>query len=90
MADRLDVDLAVLDVIADRLGRSGDALGAVAPPAAPPAGAATPLLGEILRAHAASAAGLTDGLRQASLQVATAGRTYAATDTDSGRSIGVF
>lgn len=88
MADRLNVDLAVLDAIADRLRRSGDALGATGQPATPSAGAATPLLDEILRAHSASAAGLGDGLRQASRQVSAAGRTYAETDTDSGRSLG--
>ncbi|BCY11194.1 hypothetical protein [Actinoplanes sp. L3-i22] len=80
MTDQLDVDLALLDSIADRLSRAGDALTSTGTPATPDAGEATAMIAELLATVSANVTNLAGGLRAASGRVAEAGRTYDAED----------
>ncbi|WP_229070318.1 hypothetical protein [Actinoplanes sp. DH11] len=89
MADRLTVDLVLLESISDRLRRSGEALRATGTrtPRTPDAGEATPIFAELLAQLSESSAGLAAGLRDAGTRVSEAGQAYATEDTASGQRI---
>ncbi|MBB2948447.1 hypothetical protein FB565_008230 [Actinoplanes lutulentus] len=90
MADRLTVDLVLLESISDRLRRSGEALraaGAGRLRAAPDAGEATPIFAELLAQLSESSTGLAAGLHDAGMRVSEAGQTYAYEDTAAGQRI---
>lgn len=80
MTDQLDVDLVLLDTIADRLSRSGVALTSVGAPTTPDAGEATAMIAELLTGIAGNVTNLAAGLRSASGRVADASHTYQAED----------
>ena len=93
MADRLQVDLVLLESISSRLRRSGEMLGATRArtPATPDAGEATPIFAELLSRLSESSANLIAGLHEAGTRVAEAGQTYAANDVAAGQRIdGVY
>ncbi|MEU8242516.1 hypothetical protein AB0C07_30050 [Actinoplanes missouriensis] len=89
MADRLTVDLVLLESISDRLRRSGSSLrGTTAGgPRTPDAGEATPIFAELLAQLSESSAGLAAGLSEAGNRVREAGQTYASEDSAAGRRI---
>ncbi|WP_328468258.1 hypothetical protein OHA21_51310 [Actinoplanes sp. NBC_00393] len=89
MADRLQVDLVLLESISSRLRRSGEMLGAAraGKPAMPDAGEATPIFAELLSRLSESSANLVAGLQEAGTRVAEANQTYAASDAAAGRHI---
>ncbi|WP_229068833.1 hypothetical protein [Actinoplanes sp. DH11] len=89
MTDRLDVDVALLDAIAERLTRTGgdvDAAGAAAP-APPDAGVVTAEVAEVLALLCGGAVQLTGALRDAGGRVAEASRLYAGADAGGGSAI---
>ncbi|MDI6099951.1 hypothetical protein QLQ12_15225 [Actinoplanes sp. NEAU-A12] len=89
MSDRLDVDPAMLDAIADQLTRAGanvDATGKSAPPP-PDAGLATGLITGVLARLCGNAAQLAGDLRTAGSRVTEANQMYAREDAASGQSI---
>jgi hypothetical protein len=67
MTDQLDVDLALLDTIADRLRRAGDTLTSTGNPATPDA---TAMIVELLAKVSENVTSLAGGLRAASGRVA--------------------
>ncbi len=89
MADRLTVDLVLLESISDRLRRSGTSLRGTTAGGlrAPDAGEATPIFAELLARHSESSAGLAAGLTDAGLRVGEAGQTYASEDAAAGQRI---
>ncbi|BBH70349.1 hypothetical protein ACTI_70340 [Actinoplanes sp. OR16] len=89
MADRLTVDLVLLESISDRLRRSGTSLRATGTggPRRVDAGEATPIFAELLARLSQSSAGLAAGLTEAGLRVADAGQTYASEDSTAGQRI---
>jgi hypothetical protein len=89
MTDRLDVDPALLDAIADRLTRAGagvDATGSTAPPP-PDAGLATALIADALARLCGNAGKLAGDLRTAGSRVAEANQRYAREDAAAGQSL---
>lgn len=80
MTDQWDVDLALLDTIADRLRRAGDALTSTGSPTTPDAGEATAMIAELLAKVTENVTDLAGGLRIASGRVAGASRTYESED----------
>ena len=82
MADRLQIDLVLLESISSRLRRSGEMLGATraGTPATPDAGEVTPIFAELLSRLSESSANLVAGLQEAGTRVAEASQTYAAGD----------
>ncbi|WP_436532371.1 hypothetical protein [Actinoplanes sp. HUAS TT8] len=75
MTDQLDVDLALLDTIADRLRRAGALLTATGSPATPDADEATAMVAELLTRVSTNVTNLAGGLRSASGRVAVASHT---------------
>ncbi|MFC4069647.1 hypothetical protein [Actinoplanes subglobosus] len=89
MTDHLDVDLVMLDAIADRLDQAGagvDSAGRFAPPQ-PDAGLATPMIADVLARLCAGAAQFAADMRAVSDRLAEAGRLYAEEDVAAGQSI---
>ncbi|MEU4693999.1 hypothetical protein [Actinoplanes sp. NPDC023714] len=87
MADRLTVDLVLLESISDRLRRSGTSLRATGSraPRHVDAGESTPIFAELLARLSESSAGLAAGLTEAGLRVSDAGQMYASEDSAAGQ-----
>lgn len=89
MADRLIVDLVLLESISDRLRRSGEALraGGAGRRRAPDAGEATPIFAELLAQLPESSAGLAADLQEAGGRVSETARRCAPDDTAARRGV---
>ncbi|BCY06332.1 hypothetical protein [Actinoplanes sp. L3-i22] len=85
----LNVDVAVLDAIADRLIRVGDSVDTAgsSAPSPPDAGPGTPVVSDVLARLCAGAASLAESLRGTGSRVAEASRVYAQEDADAGQSL---
>jgi hypothetical protein len=89
MTDRLDVDVPLLDAIAEQLTQAGDNVdrsGVSAPPP-PDAGPGTAVIADVLARLCGGAAELSGTLRAAGSRVADASQRYAQEDAAGGQSI---
>ncbi|MEU4157732.1 hypothetical protein [Actinoplanes sp. NPDC026670] len=89
MTDRLNVDMALLDAVADRLAQAGgdiDATGAAVPPP-PDAGPATADVAEVLSLLCGGAAQLAESLRTSGSRVTEAISRYGQEDAAAGGAI---
>lgn len=89
MTDRLNVDVALLDAVADRLTRAGgdlDATGTAVPPP-PDAGPAGADVAEVLSLLCGGAAQLVESLRTSGSRVTEAVRLYGEEDAAAGSAI---